>query len=281
MSKPTTAADYSTPQSRVGVSVSQYAPGLDPDTNLQLLRRAAQRAHEAGATLLVAPEYASGFSAELGEWMHAVAQPVTGTFVRAASEIAAQLQLHICVGMLEANDDAQDPRPFNATVVIGPDGTILAKYRKVHLYDAFGTNETRWVAPGSPQQSAAVADIAGFRFGVQTCYDIRFPEVSRRLVDAGANVLVVPAEWVSGPLKEYHWQTLLCARAIENVSYVVAADHPAPVAVGHSTIIDPFGVALASVGALAGDTVAWLDREQLTMAREQNPALRLRKYQVS
>lgn len=280
MSEPTIADGPNLPPTRVGVAVSQYAPQLDLDANVQQLARAAERAHAAGATLLVAPEYASGFSPKLGAWMLDVAQPLSGAFVSAACDLAARWQLHIVFGMLERNEDATDARPFNSTVAIGPDGNILAKYQKVHLYDAFGSNETRWVAPGPPQQSAAVVDIAGFRVGLQTCYDLRFPEVSRRLVDAGANVLVVPAEWVSGPLKEGHWRTLLTARAIENVSYVVAADHPAPIAVGHSAVIDPFGVVVASLGALAGDTVAWLDSEQLAIAREQNPALSLRKYEV-
>jgi predicted amidohydrolase len=93
-------------------------------------------------------------------------------------------------------------------------------------------------------------------------------------------VLVVPAEWVRGPLKEHHWTTLLAARAIENTAYVVAADHPTPVGVGHSQIIDPQGVVLAGVGVAEGIAVGVVERDAVTRVRATNPSLRVRRYAV-
>ncbi len=113
-----------------------------------------------------------------------------------------------------------------------------------------------------------------------TCYDLRFPEVARSLVDAQADALVVPAEWVRGPLKEHHWTTLLAARAIENTVYVVAADHPTPIGVGHSQIVDPQGVVLAGVGTAPRDRRRG-GREGDDRARaDHDPSLRVRRYSV-
>ena len=122
--------------------------------------------------------------------------------------------------------------------------------------------------------------LGGHRVGIQTCYDVRFPEQSRLLVDAGADVLAIPAEWVRGPLKEHHWNTLLTSRAIENTAYAIAADHPAPIGVGYSQVIDPLGVVVAGVSAGEGVAVAALDPGLIARTREANPSLRLRRYRV-
>ena len=94
-------------------------------------------------------------------------------------------------------------------------------------------------------------------------------------------MLVIPAEWVRGPLKEHHWQTLLRARAIENTVAVAAADHAPPVAVGHSCIIDARGVVTAKVGVEQGVAVGWIEPDEIVEVRRTNPALRLRKYAVT
>src|SRR5690606_7712975 len=101
--------------------------------------------------------------------------------------------------------------------------------------------ESKWIAPGD-LEAPQLFEVAGLKVGLQTCYDLRFPEVSRTLVDAGADVLAVPSEWVRGPLKEHHWRTLVTARALENTVYVAAADHPAPIGAGNSMVVDPMGV---------------------------------------
>src|SRR5690606_6563376 len=118
---------------------------------------------------------------------------------------------------------------------------VRATYRKLHLYDAFGQRESDWVEPGRIAVPETF-EVDGVRFALMTCYDLRFPEVARELVDTGAHAILVPAEWVRGPLKEHHWRTLLHARAIENTVFVAAADHPPPLGVGASMIVDPQGV---------------------------------------
>ena len=115
---------------------------------------------------------------------------------------------------------------------------------------------------------------------LQTCYDVRFPEVTRRLVDAGATLVLVPSEWVRGPLKEHHWRTLLTARALENTVFLAAADHTPPIGVGTSLIIDPMGVAVAALGEAVDVAVAFLAPERVASVRAINPALALRRFAV-
>jgi predicted amidohydrolase len=114
-----------------------------------------------------------------------------------------------------------------------------------------------------------------------TCYDLRFPELSRALVDKGADVLVVPAAWVRGPLKEHHWTTLLTARAIENTCYVVAAAQNGKKYSGLSQVIDPQGIAVAAVGEGDGYAVAELSGDRLSGVRERNPSLVNRRFSVT
>jgi len=115
---------------------------------------------------------------------------------------------------------------------------------------------------------------------MQTCYDLRFPEVTRTLVDAGADLVLVPSEWVRGPLKEHHWRTLITARAIENTIYVAAADHAPPIGVGNSMIVDPMGVELATIGEVTGVAVAEVSVDRVRVVRGINPALSLRRFIV-
>ena len=156
-----------------------------------------------------------------------------------------------------SRERGDDRRVRNTVVAVDASG-VIATYRKLHLYDAFGQRESDWIEPGGIE-GPETFELAGLRFGLMTCYDLRFPEVARLLVDAGADVFLVPAEWVRGPLKEHHWSTLLHARAIENTVFVAAADHPPPLGVGHSMIIDPQGVQIAAVGTGTGVAVAHLD----------------------
>ncbi len=110
-----------------------------------------------------------------------------------------------------------------------------------------------------------------------TCYDLRFPELARLLVDHGAEVLVVPAAWVAGPRKVEHWRTLVRARAIENTVFVVAAAQPGPRYTGHSLVVDPLGDVLAEAGEDAAVLRATLDRAVLEEARRTNPSLANRR----
>jgi len=260
------------------IAVAQFAPGRDREANLATIGRFVARAVERGAGLVVLPEYASWFAPELGpEWL-GEGEMLDGGFVGALGALAETHGVHLVAGMVEA---AGAPgRVHNTLVAVAPGAGLVATYRKLHLYDAFGMRESEWIAPGEIGEPE-LFDWEGVRVGLQTCYDVRFPEVSRRLVDAGAELLLVPAEWVRGPLKEHHWRTLVTARAIENTVYVAAADHTPPIGVGTSLIVDPMGVALAALGEEESVAIAEVDPERIRRVRETNPALELRRFRVA
>lgn len=266
-------------QQNAAVAVAQFAPGTDPLENLAAMRQLAALAVERGATLVVFPEYSSWFEPQFSAATKQHAEPLDGDFVQRAAGIAAEFGIHLVFGLLESGT-ADDDRVSNTLVALDPDGEIVATYRKLHLYDAFGNTESDWVRPGELEPPQTF-QWAGFTVGLQTCYDVRFPEVSRRLVDAGADLLLVPAEWVRGPLKEFHWLTLLAARAIENTVYLAAADHTPPIAVGHSVVLDPMGVRIAGVGEEVDVAVAHISPARLAEVRRTNPSLQLRRFRVS
>ncbi len=120
-------------------------------------------------------------------------------------------------------------------------------------------------------------DLHGWRVGLMTCYDLRFPELARRLVDAGAELIVVPAAWVAGPRKVEHWRTLLRARAIENTVFVAATGQPGPRYTGHSMVVDPWGDVLAEAGEGAETVLVDVSRAALGEARRTNPSLANRR----
>lgn len=260
-------------------AVAQFAPTADFEANLRVIDELAAKAAARGASVAVFPEYSSFFEAQLGVNFVEGAQPIDGPFVRGLGSIASKHGLYVVAGLVETRPS--DPRRFaNTLVAVDPRGEVVATYSKLHLYDAFGSKESEWVVAGDIE-APQTFEIEGFRVGLQTCYDVRFPEVTRTLVDAGAEVVLLPAEWVRGPLKEHHWRTLVTARAIENTIYIAAADHVPPIGVGNSMIVDPFGVEIATLGDETGIAVAEISRARLEHVRQVNPALALRRFRVT
>ncbi|GAA1949008.1 carbon-nitrogen hydrolase family protein [Agromyces allii] len=261
-----------------GIAVAQFAPGADAVANLAEITRLAELAAARGAGLVVFPEYSSYFTPQPDASWLAASEPVDGTFVRALAALADRLGVHLVAGMVE-RVEGEERRVANTVVAVAPGVGAVATYRKLHLYDAFGQRESDWVVPGDVAEPE-LFEAGGLRFGLQTCYDARFPEVTRRIVDAGADVVCMPAEWVRGPLKEAHWRVLTTARALENTAYVAAADHAPPVGAGNSMIVDPMGVELATVGETTDVAVAWVSAERIAAVRRVNPALALRRFAV-
>lgn len=241
------------------------------------MRTFVRQAADRGASLIVFPEYSSYFNRRIGSDFVDHAQPLDGEFVTTLRQLAKSHDLAIIAGLVEKVDGKR--RFANTAVAIDHEGALAALYRKVHLFDAFGARESDWVEPGDPEQ-ATVFEVAGIAIGIETCYDLRFPEVSRRLIDAGAEMVVIPAQWVPGPLKESHWSTLLAARAIENTIYIVAADHSTPNGVGRSQIVDPMGVIVASAGAEDTLVSGEVSLERVAEVRATNPSIELRRYAV-
>jgi deaminated glutathione amidase len=261
----------------VRIAVAQYAPGMDKDANLATAAEHVAHAAEAGARVVVLPEYAMFTPPRVDHRSVETAEPLDGPFVEGLRRLAERHALTVVAGV---NEVVAEPGKFaNCLLAIGADGSALAAYRKLHLYDAFGVQESAVVQAGEiePPQTFTVD---GLTFGVQTCYDLRFPEVTRRIVEAGAQVLLLAAEWVPGPLKEEHWRTLVRARAIENTLYVAASAQNAPTGSGHSMVVDPMGVVLAALGEQSGIAVAEVSLARIEEVRMRNPVLRQRRFAV-
>jgi predicted amidohydrolase len=258
--------------------VAQFASVRDKQLNRQRARDYLARAADAGASLVVLPEAAMYPFGRPDEPLTEAAEPLDGPYAAELAAAAAATGVTVAAGMFEAVPG--EPRIYNTVLAVGPGGPV-GHYRKLHLFDALGWRESDRIRPGEPEPDGLLTfAVDGLTVGVLTCYDLRFPEQARALVDAGAQLLALPAAWVAGPLKEYHWQTLTRARAIENTAYLAAAGQPPPEFSGHSVVLDPMGVPLASVGEVAGLAVAEVSAERLADVRRKLPVLEHRRYTV-
>ena len=260
------------------VAVTQFSAGLDKDVNRKLVTEAIGAAAEAGADLVVAPEYSMYWDAKNTGANPDHPESLDGPFVTAVRETARAKGVAVVAGMTETVED--DQRPSNTLVAVDSAGELLGVYRKVHLYDAFGFRESDTIRP-APITTPLTFTVGELTFGTMTCYDLRFPEMARTLVDAGANALILPAAWVVGPAKEDQWTTLVRARAIENTVYVCAAGQTGPYCAGQSLIADPMGAVAASAGESPGMAVARLSADRIAAVRVKNPSLANRRFRVA
>jgi predicted amidohydrolase len=262
------------------IALCQLPASSDPAVNLRRVRDALGEAAHGGADLAVFPE---AMLVRFGSDLRAAAEPLDGPFCSAVASACANARVAAVLGTFEP---APDGRVYNTAVAFSADGSLAASYRKLHLFDAFSQHESDLVAPGS---DVVLSTLAGTTVGVQICYDIRFPELTRALAAGGASLVTVSAAWQAGTFKEEHWVTLLRARAIENTVWIAAAgqvpdldEKPtrAPTGVGRSLLIDPLGVVRADLGPSAGVTVTKADLSLVDSVRATLPSLANRREDV-
>lgn len=257
------------------VVLVQMAAATDSAANRQALARWVDRiqAYDVEPDLVVFPEGAMHDFGTPDHDLSAVAEPLDGPYVQALGVSARRLGTALVGHIFERNDTGL---PYNTQVVVAADGSVAATYRKMHLYDSFGYAESDRLAAGTI--TPVVLDVAGVRVGLMTCYDLRFPEMGRALVDAGAELFVVPTAWVVGALKEDHWQLLVRARAVENTVYVAASAQCGRAYCGRSMLVDPMGVVVAAAAEVETLVIGDVDPDRLTVARATNPSLRNRRF---
>ena len=265
------------------VAVAQFPGSNNIEENKKYIVELSQQAADSGVELLVFPEAAMcSFSSELAE-LQAIATEHSPAFIEFMQGLAKEHGFAVVVGVLSASEIVADERVVNQLLAISAEGEMISRYTKVHLYDAFSFKESDKVQPGityPDNRELSLLKLKDFSIGLVNCYDLRFPELSRKLAAAGADILSLSAAWLAGPYKESHWEILSRARAIENTCYVLACGQTAPKNTGQSMIIDPMGAVLAGAGEEPGLIVQTLTKSRIHKVREILPCLENRRYHV-
>jgi len=269
----------------VRVAIVQLNSQEEPVENLLRVRDWVARAAGQGARLVTLPENFAFMGEEakkrgLAERVDgAFPGPILGTLMECAAKHGVWV---LGGGMPERSDD--EARPYNTSVLVDPGGAVVAAYRKVHLFDVSLADGTayRESAATTAGTEPFTAEVLGTRIGLSVCYDVRFPELYRRLVDQGARVITVPAAFTLMTGKD-HWHVLLRARAIENQVYVLApAQHGkhsrGRQTYGKSVIVDPWGEVIAQCSEGEGVATADLDFAYQDRVRNSVPCLLHRKW---
>jgi deaminated glutathione amidase len=264
------------------VAVVQMTSRDDVAANLETTERLVRAAAEERAELVVLPECFAFLGPEQGKLEIAEPLPEGGPILAGCAALARELGVELVLGgFWEKGASAAKVR--NACVHLGRDGAVRAVYRKIHLFDVDlpdGTKveESATVEPGS---EPVVTDTAFGPLGLTVCYDVRFPELYRKLVDRGAVALAIPAAFTLTTGKD-HWHVLLRARAIESQSWVLAAAQTGRhfgnrVSYGHALICDPWGCVVAEHGEGEGIAVATIDPGAVDRVRRSLPSLAHRR----
>jgi deaminated glutathione amidase len=258
----------------------QMTSTADRTRNLDTALRLVNEAADLGAKLVGLPENFAYMGPE--DERLAGAETLEGPTLSALREVARRRAIHVLAGSIAEKVDVPK-KTANTSALIADDGSIVAAYRKIHLFDVSIPDGARYaesevVVPGD---KVVVAPTQLGRIGLTVCYDLRFPELFRRLAELGAEVITIPSAFTLFTGKD-HWEVLVRARAIENLAYVLA---PAQVGrhsanrqtFGNAMIVDPWGVVLARCADGEGVCVAPLKRDRLEKVRQELPALKHRK----
>ncbi|MEV5971826.1 carbon-nitrogen family hydrolase [Streptomyces sp. NPDC051921] len=244
---------------------------VDPDEPVEDRRaRVARlvREERGAAELVVLPELWP-MGAFAYEAFAAESEPLKGATYQAMSAAARDAEVWLHAGSIV---EAVSGALYNTSLVFSPDGELAASYRKIHRF-GFDKGEAVMMAAG---EDLVTVDLPQLTVGVATCYDLRFPELFRGLVDAGAQAFVIPAGWPAR--RRAHWTLLARARAVENQAYVLACGtagtHAGVEQAGHSIVVDPWGEVLAEAGPGEEILRVDLDPAKVTTTREQFPALK-------
>jgi predicted amidohydrolase len=262
------------------VAVAQMNSRDDKAANLRRAEALIDEAAAQGARLVAFPEvfdYLGPNAMTAG-----IPEPIPGPLTERLAAKAREHGIYVHAGSVHEQSDVEG-KCYNTTVLFDPNGEMIAKYRKIHLFDIdltghVSANESGTILPGN---EVVTAEIDGHTVGLAICYDLRFPELFRLLAVAGAEVLFLPAAFTMFTGKD-HWHVLLRARAIENQCYVLAPaqigpHEPEGQCYGHSIIVDPWGVVLGEAPNREGLVVSDLDFDALQGIRTQLPSLMNRR----
>jgi deaminated glutathione amidase len=263
------------------VSAIQINSTQNKEENINKAISYIEKAAQAGAKLIVFPEYMNYISSK--QEALAQAETIPGPTTNLLAEKAKELNVFIhCGSMLEKYNDE---KAYNTTVLINDKGEIEATYRKIHLFDldvegVVTYKESDLIQPG---EDTVTANTSIGKIGLSICYDVRFPELYRNLMLQGAEILTIPAAFNQNT-GIHHWEPLLKARAIENQCYVIApgqvGSYEGKPTFGSSMIIDPWGIVVARASDMEGFITAEVKLEYVERLRQQLPCLANRKPEL-
>lgn len=260
------------------IAIAQIESSIDKHHNLRRALALIDQAKQRQADLIAFPEFFMAISPanQSAAELSALAESIHGPFITALAAAARAAGVHVLAPIYEQCPVHE--RVYDSAVWLDRNEGIVAVYRKLHLYDAFGFKESDKFRPGAAVTPPVVA--AGARFGMLICYDLRFPEMARMLALQGANVLIAPSGWVQGDLKVEHWQTMIKARALENGCFVIAPNQVGNVYTGYSMAVDPLGRTLVQLEAEEDLAVIDLDLELVREVRDKLPLLANRRRDI-
>ena len=262
------------------VAAVQMTSGQDKTRNIEKASQLISEAAARGAQFIALPELfpCIGDPATIVASAESVPGPISETM----SELARELGVTLLAGSL-AERCAKTKKVYNTSLLFSPSGEQIACYRKIHLFDVELPNGVVFRESGYMEAGSHIvtADTVAGRVGLATCYDLRFPELFRRLVTLGSRCVVLPAAFTAATGRD-HWQVLLRARAIENQVFVIAPNQfgqhtPTIVSYGRSMIVDPWGTVLATATDGEGIVTAEIDPDALAQVRSRLPALAHRR----
>ena len=255
----------------------------NPVANLEVTVDMIREAQAEGATFILTPEMTNGLSSSRPHQREAFLHEHGDLTLANLREEAASLKVWLLIGSLGLKTKDRDPRFANRSFLIGPDGGVVARYDKIHMFDVTlsETEIYRESLAYRPGSKAVVVETELARIGMTICYDVRFPRLYRKLAHAGAQIITVPAAFnpITGAA---HWEPLLRARAIENGCFILA---PAQTGFhleahgkgrrthGHSMVISPWGEVLLDAGTEPGIYYADINLAEVTRARARIPSL--------
>ena len=259
------------------VGLVQMRSGLDPARNLDAAVKLIEEAKANGADYVQTPEMTNIVANKRDVMLAATAPEESDTSLAAFRTLARKLGIHLHIGSLAVKISPE--RAANRSFVIDPQGEIVARYDKIHMFDVdlAGGESYRESRSYRPGEQAVVADLPWGRLGLTICYDLRFPTLHRALAETGASFIASPAAFTK-QTGEAHWHVLQRARAIENGSFVLSAAQGGKhengrETFGHSLIVDPWGRILAEGGTEPGVVLASIDPAAITAARARIPSL--------
>ncbi|MGO2306606.1 MAG: carbon-nitrogen hydrolase family protein [Providencia sp.] len=260
------------------IAIAQLASSPNKQQNLNKACEAIQKAAQGGADMVLLPEMFMAFvPPDTGISYADIAEPINGPFVSQLAKTAKENGIYVTCGIYESALN-EPKRAFNTTIMLNRQGELVYHYQKTHLYDAFSYQESLNIIQSNNKLEPIETEFG--KIGILVCYELRFPEVARKLALAGADLLLVPTAWVSGPLKEEHYQGLVKIRALENTIPVCACDQTGNIFIGRSLICDAMGVTIASAGYDETVFFAEISTQHTAETRQKLPCIQNRRPEL-